>query len=179
MPLENQTPLEIHQGRFWQVGKLRYEIVPLPQFAFSGLKRGAQLRGLRHQIGQSVAIQHIEERRGGFIEHAFQTAGGKKPAWLIVRLDALNDRVGLFAQTNDLSQVNFFRRPRQSESSANSAMRIEITFAAQLVNNLHQMMPRNPKRSGHFIDRHTRGAAQSGKHQHPNGIIRVSAELHG
>lgn len=120
-------------------------------FMVSQFQHSAHFGGLLHQFSQLVAVQHREERCCCFVQHALQTARRKEPARTVGLASVLYHSVRSLAKSDDVPQSNLFRWPSEREAASDAALRLEVTIAAKVMHDFHQVMARNAKHVGDLV----------------------------
>ena len=110
------------------------------------LQEAGQGGRLSDQVVQGVTIEYCEERGSRFIQHAFETTGGKDSASATQPVLAVDYGLRFFPEPDDVAQPDFFRRQSQREAAADPAPRREITVSPKIMHNLDEVIARDAER---------------------------------
>src|SRR5690606_17608190 len=95
---------------------------------------------LAYEIGERVAVEHLEERVRRFPERAAQPARRRQRTPIAVAIEALHDRQRALGLADDGPEPDLLRRQRQTEAARPPAMRLEIAEMLEAVDHLHEVM---------------------------------------
>jgi hypothetical protein len=85
-------------------------------------------------------VKNLEERRGRFVQDAFEATDGKNAAWSIVLVHTVNNALIGLGQADYVSNAYLFGRDPEGEPSADSPAGREKTILAKSLNNFDQMI---------------------------------------
>jgi len=90
-------------------------------------------------------------------------------------IKTINHRFAFFTEANNIAQSNVSRRPSETETTANPTTGFKKSILAQVMHDFHEVMTGNSECSGDLIHRNKPWIADSGLHEHPDGIVGIRA----
>ena len=85
-------------------------------------------------------VEDPEERRGCFVQDAFEATDGKNAAGNIMPIDTINNALIGLGPADNVSNAYLFGRHPEGEPSAYSPTGSEKTILTKCLNNLDQMI---------------------------------------
>jgi hypothetical protein len=136
------------------------------------------LAGLRH-VRQRGAVQRLEVARQRVVEEVLQPAARRERAGVGGGVETLHQpEVGL-SGAHHIADADGLGLGQQPQATAAAPGGFEQSLAGQVVDDLHQVVLRQPVVLGQFADRHQAVPVRRAVHQHPQGVVGVFGQAHG